>query len=69
MQAYIDFDRLIKGDYKRLRKYNPMLAYYVNLGATVRTNDLADENLIITKNLKFISILLLYVRREGKEIS
>lgn len=57
MKAYIDYTKLLKGEYKRQRNYGPFSDYDSQRVATLRTNDFADKNLQIKSEYGFISTL------------
>lgn len=55
MKAYIDYTKLLKGEYNRSRNFGPFADYYSQRGATVSTRDFADKNLQIKSDYGFIS--------------
>lgn len=69
MQAYLDFNRLLNGDYKRRRDHGPMAAYDGRRGATVRTSDFADKNLDLSMCSNVVSFLssIVYSARNQKD--
>ena len=57
MQAYIDYQQLLEGEYKKGSRYNSLAAYEMSKGYNVKTNIFADKNLNVENNESLFIVL------------